>query len=113
MSRLPFRGEEPGGAPLLRNKIPGQREDQEKWPCRTRGQMAIFTPFPGVTMEQQEPKPPTPAPSPASGACDHFQPGDLAVLAEEYLRAKAVPEDRWEGSRFRYGAGGGTGPFKA
>ncbi|MEO7426289.1 MAG: hypothetical protein ABI036_13960 [Fibrobacteria bacterium] len=50
---------------------------------------------------------------PGSGACDHFQPGDLALLAEAYLREKSVPEDRWEGSRFRYGAGGGTGPFKA
>jgi hypothetical protein len=61
-------------------------------------------------VEQKEPNPP---PSPASGACDHFQPGDLANLAEEYLKGKAVPEERWEGSRFRYGAGGGTGPFKA
>lgn len=67
-------------------------------------------------MEANEPNnPPTPAPAsgPASGACDHFQPGDLAKLAEEYLQGKAVPPDRWEGSRFRYGAGGGTGPFKA
>lgn len=51
--------------------------------------------------------------TPASGACDHFQPGDLATLAEEYLAGKAVPADRWEGARFRYGAGGGSGPFKA
>ena len=47
------------------------------------------------------------------GACDHFQPADLAKLAEEYLNGKSVPEDRWEGARFGYGAGGGSGPFKA
>ncbi len=52
-------------------------------------------------------------PQPAAGACDHFQPGDLARLAEAYLNGKSIPEDRWEGARFRYGAGGGTGPFKA
>lgn len=51
--------------------------------------------------------------TPASGACDHFQPADLARLAEEYLAGKGVPPERWEGSRFRYGAGGGSGPFKA
>ncbi|MDQ3002780.1 MAG: hypothetical protein M3Y08_16150 [Fibrobacterota bacterium] len=49
----------------------------------------------------------------AQGACDHFQPADLTRLAEEYLNGKAIPPDRWEGSRFGYGAGGGTGPFKA
>jgi hypothetical protein len=49
----------------------------------------------------------------AAGACDHFQPSDWARLAEEYLAGKAVPADRWEGSRFGYGAGGGSGPFKA
>lgn len=47
------------------------------------------------------------------GACDHFQPADLARLAEDYLKGKAVPADRWEGARFGYGAGGGSGPFKA
>jgi hypothetical protein len=52
-------------------------------------------------------------PTPAAGACDHFQPGDLASLAEAYLKGKSIPEERWEGARFRYGAGGGTGPFKA
>ena len=63
--------------------------------------------------------PSTPAPgesaqhATAPGACDHFQPADLARLAEEYLKGKSVPEERWEGSRFRYGAGGGSGPFKS
>jgi hypothetical protein len=57
-------------------------------------------------------KPATPA-TPASGACDHFQPADLAKLAEDYLKGRSIPEERWEGSRFRYGAGGGSGPFKA
>jgi hypothetical protein len=47
------------------------------------------------------------------GECDHFQPADLARLAEEYLNGKAVPPERWEGTRFGYGAGGGSGPFKA
>jgi hypothetical protein len=50
---------------------------------------------------------------PAKGECDHFQPADLARLAEDYLKAKGVPPERWEGTRFGYGAGGGTGPFKA
>jgi len=50
---------------------------------------------------------------PAKGECDHFQPADLARLAEEYLKGKAAPPERWEGARFGYGAGGGTGPFKA
>jgi len=49
----------------------------------------------------------------AAGACDHFQPADLAGLAEDHLKAKAVPEELWEGSRFGYGAGGGSGPFRA
>src|SRR4051812_32603228 len=68
---------------------------------------------------QPEPQKNPPAASPAAtaasaaGACDHFQPGDLAKLAEEYLAGKSVPSERWEGSRFRYGAGGGSGPFKA
>lgn len=52
-------------------------------------------------------------PTPAKGECDHFQPADLARLAEAYLREKAVPPERWEGTRFGYGAGGGSGPFKA
>lgn len=61
---------------------------------------------------------PSPDPKPPvdprqQGACDHFQPADLARLAEAYLNGKAVPEDRWEGTRFGYGAGGGSGPFKA
>jgi len=47
------------------------------------------------------------------GACDHFQPADLARLAEEWLNGQSVAPDRWEGTRFGYGAGGGTGPFKA
>ena len=60
-----------------------------------------------------DPDPKNPADPRQQGACDHFQPADLARLAEEYLNGKAVPEDRWEGTRFGYGAGGGTGPFKA
>ncbi|MDB5105275.1 MAG: hypothetical protein JWP91_2964 [Fibrobacteres bacterium] len=56
----------------------------------------------------------TAAPGAASkGECDHFQPADLARLAEEYLNGKSIPAERWEGSRFGYGAGGGSGPFKA
>ena len=47
------------------------------------------------------------------GECDHFQPADLARLAEEYLTGKSLPPEKWEGTRFGYGAGGGTGPFKA
>jgi hypothetical protein len=47
------------------------------------------------------------------GECDHFQPADLARLAEDYLKGKGVPSERWEGTRFGYGAGGGSGPFKA
>lgn len=47
------------------------------------------------------------------GACDHFQPADLARLAEEYLTGKGLPPEKWEGTRFGYGAGGGSGPFKA
>jgi hypothetical protein len=49
----------------------------------------------------------------AAGACDHFQPSDLARLAEAYLQGKSLPPERWEGTRFGYGAGGGSGPFKA
>src|SRR6478736_1344716 len=52
-------------------------------------------------------------PATTKGECDHFQPADLARLAEEYLKGKAVPPERWEGARFGYGAGGGSGPFKA
>lgn len=47
------------------------------------------------------------------GDCDHFQPADLARLAEAYLTGKSVPPEKWEGTRFGYGAGGGSGPFKA
>lgn len=57
--------------------------------------------------------PQKPADPRQQGACDHFQPADLAKLAEEYLNGKAIPADRWEGARFGYGAGGGSGPFKA
>jgi hypothetical protein len=61
-----------------------------------------------------EPNDPTEkVPATKKGECDHFQPADLARLAEEYLNGKAVPPERWEGARFRYGAGGGSGPFKA
>lgn len=49
----------------------------------------------------------------AQGACDHFQPSDLTGLAETHLLEKSLPAERWEGSRFGYGAGGGSGPFKA
>lgn len=49
----------------------------------------------------------------AQGACDHFQPSDLAALAEGHLKGKSLAPERWEGSRFGYGAGGGSGPFKA
>jgi hypothetical protein len=64
---------------------------------------------------EKDPKkdPENPADPRQQGACDHFQPADLARLAEEYLNGKAIPEDRWEGARFGYGAGGGSGPFKA
>jgi hypothetical protein len=48
-----------------------------------------------------------------TGDCDHFQPADLAALAEEFLRGKAVPEALWEGCRFGHGGGGGSGPFKS
>src|SRR5262245_59409336 len=47
----------------------------------------------------------------ASGECDHFQSADLARLAEEHLLGQAVPAEQWEGRRFAYGAGGGSGPF--
>jgi hypothetical protein len=50
---------------------------------------------------------------PRTGECDHFQPADLARLAEEWLRAKSVPEAAWEGCRFGHGGGGGSGPFKS
>jgi hypothetical protein len=50
---------------------------------------------------------------PAKGECDHFQPADLARLAEAYLKEKGLPPQAWEGTRFGYGAGGGSGPFKA
>ena len=46
-----------------------------------------------------------------SGACDHFQPADLARLAEGYLKARAVPDPLWEGSRFGYGTPSDDGPF--
>jgi hypothetical protein len=52
-------------------------------------------------------------PKASVGACDHFQPSDLAALAEEYLRGKGVPENLWQGSRFGHGGGGGSGPFKS
>lgn len=52
-------------------------------------------------------------PNPPKGECDHFQPADLARLAEAYLTGKAIPPEQWEGTRFGYGAGGGSGPFKA
>lgn len=60
-----------------------------------------------------EPKNPAEKGTAAQGACDHFQPADLARLAEEWLNGQSVAADRWEGTRFGYGAGGGTGPFKA
>lgn len=50
---------------------------------------------------------------PKVGDCDHFQPADLARLAEDYLRGIAAPEAAWEGCRFGHGGGGGTGPFKS
>jgi hypothetical protein len=50
---------------------------------------------------------------PEVGACDHFQPGDLAKLSEDFLKSKGVPEAVWEGCRFGHGGGGGSGPFKS
>lgn len=47
------------------------------------------------------------------GACDHTQPSEVARLGEEWLRAKDVPESLWDGCRFGYGGGGGSGPFKS
>lgn len=47
------------------------------------------------------------------GECDHFQPADLARLAEAWLGERGIGPERWEGSRFGYGAGGGSGPFLA
>jgi hypothetical protein len=62
----------------------------------------------------QKPGPaPDGAPRASVGACDHFQPADLARLAEEFLREKSVPETLWEGCRFGHGGGGGSGPFKS
>lgn len=60
-----------------------------------------------------DPKNPAEKAPAAKGECDHFQPADLARLAEEWLSAQGVAQDRWEGARFGYGAGGGSGPFKA
>ncbi len=51
--------------------------------------------------------------TPASGACDHTQPSEVAKLGEEYLRSKGVPETDWDGCRFGYGGDGGNGPFKS
>jgi hypothetical protein len=47
------------------------------------------------------------------GVCDHAQPSDIAQMAEEFLRAKNIPESAWNGCRFGYGGHGGTGPFKS
>ena len=47
------------------------------------------------------------------GACDHTQPAEVARLGEEFLRAKGVPEEAWDGCRFGYGGSGGSGPFKS
>jgi hypothetical protein len=51
--------------------------------------------------------------NPGAGACDHTQPSEVARLGEEYLRSKGVPESAWDGCRFGYGGGGGSGPWKS
>jgi len=53
------------------------------------------------------------SPAPKTGDCDHFQPGDLARLAEDFLKAKGLAEPLWDGCRFGHGGGGGSGPFKS
>ena len=35
--------------------------------------------------------------------CDHLQPQDLMTMAEEWLRERAVPGERWGGVRVRHG----------
>ena len=34
--------------------------------------------------------------------CDHANPPDIMLKAEEWLRSKGVPEERWPGMRFRH-----------
>ncbi len=50
---------------------------------------------------------------PGKGECDHTQPAEVARLGEEWLRARGIPEPRWDGCRFGYGGDGGTGPWKS
>ena len=34
--------------------------------------------------------------------CDHANPPDIMRKAEEWLRSKGVPEERWSGMKFRH-----------
>ena len=36
------------------------------------------------------------------GTCSHTDPPDVFKMAEEWLRARGVPEERWPGMRFRH-----------
>ena len=35
--------------------------------------------------------------------CDHLDPKDVFVLAEEDLRRRGIPEELWNGAKFRNG----------
>ncbi len=35
--------------------------------------------------------------------CDHLDPNDVFVFAEEALRERGVAEDKWAGAKFRHG----------
>ncbi|HAP00002.1 MAG TPA: hypothetical protein DCQ83_08170 [Fibrobacteres bacterium] len=53
------------------------------------------------------------APDPRDhGKCEHFQPADLTVLAEQYLREADIPETEWDGRRFHWGGVIESPPFK-
>jgi hypothetical protein len=46
-----------------------------------------------------------------SGKCLHFQPADLIALTEKTLRETGVPEEAWEGRRFRWAGPIDSPPF--